>query len=187
VSRLPYPDPAALPASVKALLDARPRRNVFRMLANAPALMPGLMELTGAILYRAQLDPVSRELAILRVGALCGSRYEVEQHRKIAAAIGLSSAQIEGAVSGIDGQAFDEKQRAVLKLAEQVVRHTKADREVFEDVVARFGAEQTIELLVVIGTYVMLAQVLENAEVELEEGGGPRQEDVQKIFGGQKR
>jgi len=41
--------------------------------------------------------------------------------------------------------------------------------------------------MVIIGTYVMLAQVLETAEVELEAGGGPAQADVQKIFGGQGR
>ena len=44
-----------------------------------------------------------------------------------------------------------------------------------------------VELLVVIGLYVMLAQVLENTEVELEEGSGPSQHDVQKIFGSQGR
>jgi hypothetical protein len=44
-----------------------------------------------------------------------------------------------------------------------------------------------MELLVVIGLYVMLAQVLENAEVALEEGAGPSQDDVAKIFGAQKK
>ena len=179
MSRLPYPDPAAIPANVKALLDARPPRNVFRMLANAPALMPGLMELTGAILYRAKLDPVSRELAILRVGSLCGSHYEVEQHRKIAAAIGLSAEQIDSAING--------KGDVLLEFVEQVVRKTKADDALFQKVVTTYGAEQTIELLVIIGTYVMLAQVLENAGVELEAGAGPKQEDVEKIFGKQKK
>ena len=185
MSRLPYPDPAAIPANVKALLDARPPRNVFRMLAHAPALMPGLMELTGAILYRAKLDAVTRELVILRVGSLCGSHYEVEQHRKIAAAIGLSAGQIDSAVSG--KLILEEKQNLLLQFVEQVVRKTRADDALFQKVVATYGAEQTIELLVVIGTYVMLAQVLENAGVELEAGAGPKQEDVEKIFGKQKK
>ena len=33
----------------------------------------------------------------------------------------------------------------------------------------------------------MLAQVLENAEVELEEGAGPSEQEVRGIFGGQAR
>jgi hypothetical protein len=54
MERMPYP--ASVPAEVQALLDARPPRNVFRMMAHAPALMPGIMELTGAVLYRAKLE-----------------------------------------------------------------------------------------------------------------------------------
>jgi hypothetical protein len=42
-----------------------------------------------------------------------------------------------------------------------------------------------MELLITIGTYVMLAQVLENAGVEPEAGGGPSQHDVERIFGHQ--
>src|SRR5437868_3234982 len=96
MNRMPYPNPGSVPPAVQALLDARPPRNVFRMMAHAPALMPGIMELTGAVLYRAKLDPVLRELVILRVGHLCGSTYEVGQHRKISKAIGLSQEKIDG-------------------------------------------------------------------------------------------
>jgi hypothetical protein len=73
----------------------------------------------------------------------------------------------------------------VLRMTEQVVRKVKADDELFAAVTAALGHELTMELLVVIGLYVMLAQVLENTEVALEEGGGPSQQDVRKIFGGQ--
>src|SRR5258706_16154961 len=183
MSRIPYP--VSVPADVQALLDARPKRQVFRMLAHAPALMPRLMELTGAILYRAKLDPVSRELAVLRVGPLCGSHYEVAQHRKIAAAVGLPQEKVDGTSSDVNEKLYSKRETLVLRLTEQVVRKTKADDALFAATVAEFGAEQTMELIVIIGTYVMLAQVLENAEVELEEGGGPAQSDVQKIFGGQ--
>jgi alkylhydroperoxidase family enzyme len=187
MTRLPYPDPAAVPAPVRALLDARPPRNVFRMMAHAPALMPGIMELTGAILYRAKLDPVSRELAILRVGHLCGSHYEVHQHRKIAHAIGLSPEKIDGTDRDADPALYDTRELLVLRMAEQLVRNVKAPPDLFAETVAAFGHEQAMELMIVIGTYVMLAQVLENTEVGLEEGGGPAMEDVAKVFRDQAR
>ena len=95
MARLPYPDPEHLPAHVHQILAARPPRNVFRMLSHASAVMPGVMELTGAILYKSALEPALRELLVLRVGHLCGSSYEVHQHRKIAAAIGLPQDKID--------------------------------------------------------------------------------------------
>jgi 4-carboxymuconolactone decarboxylase len=186
MSRLPYPAPESIPADVRAILDARPPRNVFRMLANAPALVPGVMELTGAILYRAATEPLYRELVILRVGHLCGSHYEVHQHEKIARAVGLADDKIAGTSSAPREGVYTGKERLVLELAEQVVRNTKAEAALFQAVTQAFGPEQTMELLVIIGTYVMLAQVLENAEVELEAGAGPSEQDVQKIFGSQR-
>ena len=185
VSRLPYPDPKNVPPAVQALLDARPPRNIFRMMAHAPALMPGIMELTGAVLYRAKLDPVLRELVILRVGHLCGSGYEVAQHRKISQAIGLPQEKIDGTARDVESRIYSEKEQLVLRMTEQVVRKVKADDALFAEAAAALGNELMMELLIVIGLYVMLARVLENAEVALEEGGGPSQQDVQKIFSGQ--
>jgi len=185
MNRMPYPAAGSVPPAVQALLDARPPRNVFRMMAHAPALMPGIMELTGAVLYRAKLDPVLRELVILRVGSLCGSSYEVAQHRKIAQAIGLTQAKIDGTARDANPALYAGNELLVLRMTEQVVRKVKADDELFAATAAALGHELTMELLIVIGLYVMLAQVLENAEVALEEGGGPAQQDVQKIFGSQ--
>jgi 4-carboxymuconolactone decarboxylase len=185
VSRMPYPDPERAPEEVRKILAARPTRNVFRMLSHASSLTPGLMELTGAILYKAKLDPVLRELVILRVGHLCGSHYEVHQHRKISQAIGLAQQKIDGTEQDADPKIYDERELVVLQMAEQIVRKVKADDALFATATASLGYEQTMELVIIIGTYVMLAQVLENAEVELEEGGGPAQADVQKVFASQ--
>lgn len=185
MTRMDYPDPNNVPPTVQAMLDARPPRNIFRMIAHAPALLPGIMELTGAILYKAKLHPLSRELAILRVGHLCGSSYEVHQHYKIARAVGLSPEKIAGTAHDADPGLYDARELLVLRMAEELVRKVKANDDLFAATVDAFGHEQTMELMIVIGSYVMLAQVLENAGVEPEAGGGPSQQDVQKIFGHQ--
>ncbi len=181
--RLPYPDPNQVPENVREILAKRPPRNVFRALSHAPALVPGLMELTGAILYHAKLEPLLRELAILRVGHLCGSMYEVTQHRKIAQAVGLSREKIDGTAHDANHVLFSGRELLVLRMAEQVVRKVKADAALFAETLKELGSEKTMELIVIIGTYTLLAQVLENAEVELEEGGCRSQEDSDRIFG----
>ena len=183
MSRLPYPDPNQVPENVREILAKRPPRNVFRMLSHAPALVPGLMELTGAILYHTKLEPALRELAILRVGHLCGSSYEVTQHRKIGLAVGLAPEKIDGTACDADPALYAERELLVLRMAEQVVRKVKADDALFAATAGELGSEKTMELLVIIGTYVLLAQVLENTEVELEEGGIKSQNDSDRIFG----
>jgi alkylhydroperoxidase family enzyme len=109
----------------------------------------------------------------------------VAQHRKISQAIGLPQEKIDGTAKDADSRIYSEKEQLVLRMTEQVVRKVKADDALFAQAAAALGNELMIELLIVIGLYVMLAQVLENAEVALEEGGGPSQQDVQKIFSGQ--
>lgn len=183
MTRMPYP--AVVAPMAQALLDARPPRNVFRMLAHAPTLLPGVMELTGAILYKAKLDPILRELAILRVGHLCGSAYEVSQHEKIGQAVGLAPEKIAGTAHDASPALYEGRELLVLRMAEQLVRKVRADDDIFAATLAAFGEEQTMELMITIGTYVMLAQVLENAAVEPEGGGGPSQHDVHRIFGHQ--
>jgi 4-carboxymuconolactone decarboxylase len=148
-------------------------------------LLPGMMELTGAILYRAKLDPAARELAILRVGHLCGSAYEVDQHDKIARAVGLAPAKIRGTAHDADPGLYDARELLVLRMAEQLVRNVRADDDLFAATLAALGAEQTMELMIVIGAYAMLAQVLENAGVQPEAGDEPSQHDVQQLFGHQ--
>lgn len=185
MTRMAYPDPTRIAPATQALLDARPPRNVFRMLAHAPALLPGVMELTGAILYKATLDPAARELAILRVGHLCGSAYEVHQHDKIGRAVGLAPEKIAGTARNADPALFDARELLVLRMAEQLVRNVRADDDLVAATLAAFGAEQTIELMITIGTYVMLAQVLENAGVEPEAGTGPAEHEVETLFGHQ--
>ena len=167
-------------------LDGRPL-NIFGVLGHHPKLLKRFNLLGGFILNKGLIPERERELVILRVGHLCGSSYEVHQHRKISAAIGLSQEKIDGTARDADPKLYQGRELLVVRMTEQVVRKVKADDELFAAAVAALGHERTMELLIVIGLYVMLAQVLENAEVALEEGGGPSQQDVQKIFDGQVR
>lgn len=170
---------------MRQLLDERLPLNIYRMLAHAPALMPGWMELGRRILYQCRLEPRLRELAILRVGHLSGSAYEVHQHRKIAITVGLSAEKIAGTEREADAKIYDDREVLVLRMAEQVVRKVKADDALFAAVVAALGNEQTMELLITIGFYMMAARIMENTQIEIETAGGPSMQEVGRFFGHQ--
>ena len=57
--------------------------NIYRMLANSENGLKGFIRMGNALLYRCELDPVLRELAIMRVGRLsrAAERHLPRAHR----------------------------------------------------------------------------------------------------------
>lgn len=183
--RLPYPDPTTLSPQVQTMLRDRLPLNIYRILGNAPTIMPGWFALGRGILYESELDPALRELVVLRVGHLSHCAYEVHQHRRLAASIGLSAEKIAGTEHGahadLHADLYDERELLVLRMTEQLVLKVKADSNLFATAVAKLGAQQTMELMVVVGFYMMAARIMENTEIEIEAGGGPSVEEAQRL------
>ena len=82
--RIPYYDTdSATGKHAEFLGKLKPHINIMRMLANSEAGLKGFVRMGNALLFRCELDPVLRELAILRVGRLSRAAYEVFQHERI--------------------------------------------------------------------------------------------------------
>lgn len=164
--------PEALSPALKQLLDSRPPYNIYRILANAPTALPGFVQLAGALLTQSELDPQLREMVILRVGAHCRSDYEMHQHLRLARHVGVSEARIRKAVA-LDGAAdtADALEDLMLAFTDSVVRSVKAPAHQFDALRRHLSPRGMTELLLTIGTYMMVSRVLENLEVEIEPDG----------------
>jgi len=115
-------DPARATGSIKRLFAEIQAKfglvpNLFRVLANAPAALEGLMSL-GAALAGGSLDEKTREQLALTIAEsnLCG--YCLSAHTAMAAKIGLKQAEINDA---IHASAVDARTDALLKLARNIV------------------------------------------------------------------
>ncbi|MGB3069898.1 MAG: carboxymuconolactone decarboxylase family protein [Ottowia sp.] len=169
----PVPSDALSPDTAE-LLSTRPPYNIYRILANAPTLLPGFVQLAGALLTKTELDAQLREMVILRVGALCGSAYEIHQHTRLARYVGVTEERIRKALSLDDADGGVHGERAediLLRFTDSVVRDVKAPASQFEAVKDLLSPRQLTELLLTIGTYMMVSRVLENLEVEIEPDG----------------
>ena len=102
--------------AVKAKLGVLP--NMFRTLAHTPVALNAYMQLA-TITAGGKLDARQREQIALAVGEANDCGYCVAAHSVIGQGAGLSPAQIELAR---DGQADDPRTRAVLQLAQAIVR-----------------------------------------------------------------
>jgi 4-carboxymuconolactone decarboxylase len=158
MARLPYAE----------LTDDRiPPLNVFRLLANADTAFRPFMRYGLALLRDLEVDPVVREQAILRVAALTpGAEYEWVQHEAIGRAAGMTDEQVAACRSG-------DADDLVLRFTEEVVRDATPSDETFAAMSERFGPRQIVELLLVIGQYMMLARVMATARIDMDEPIGP--------------
>jgi alkylhydroperoxidase family enzyme len=141
------------------------------MMAGGEGLLRGFVQLGNHLLFKSRLSPVLREIAILRVGALSGARYEVHHHERISRDLGMSDALIAAVRGGPDDPAFDELQRLVMRYTDDVVRNVRAADATFEPLRARLSLQELQELTVTIGYYMTVSRFLENFGVDIEAAG----------------
>lgn len=142
--------------------------NINRMMAHAENSVRHFMRLGNSLLTQAKLDPRLRELVILRIAKLCSSKYEWHQHVIIARQVGVPEEQIASLSQDQDPSVFDPQELAILRYTEEVITKVKSSAEAFEELSEFLSHQEIVELTLTIGFYNMVAQFLENTEVEIE-------------------
>jgi 4-carboxymuconolactone decarboxylase len=163
---LPYVERSALEPETRDALDALPDLNLFRMLAHAETAFVAWLRYSGTLLTRLALDPVRRELAILRVARTMGSEYEWVQHVDIAERLGATQEQVAAIEAGdVESPVFDEGQRAVLRITTDVIeRRTPA--------LGAMPPREVVELLLVVGQYMAVALIADATGIETDAPAG---------------
>lgn len=108
----------------------------------------------------ALLDPVTRELLILRVAWRTRSGYEWSQHRRMGADAGLNEAQLEAVLEGPDANVWTAKERTLLRATDEMIDNFAVSAETWNELTSTFGSAEVFELLFVVGGYLCLATVL---------------------------
>jgi alkylhydroperoxidase family enzyme len=173
MARIAYFDPADATGRAAAAYAKLPDLNIFRMLGHAGELLDGFTRLGTQILNFTELDPVLREVAILRVGALSSARYEVFQHERIARRMGMSEALLAAIREGPSASGVSDDERAVMAFTDDVVANVHAGAATFDPLLARLGPKALQELTITIGYYMMVCRFLETFEVDIEERATP--------------
>jgi alkylhydroperoxidase family enzyme len=176
VARIPYRTPEQAEGRVREVLEAAPPLNIFRLAAHADSAFVPWLRWGGALLGELQLDPVLRELAILRVARLTpGAEYEWVQHDPIALAVGAGQAQVDALRNDhIDAECFSAGEKAVLQFTTEAVTDSVVSDETFAAVADALSAREIVELLMVIGQYMMVGRMMAALEIDMDEAiGGP--------------
>ena len=169
MARIPYFDTAQATGRAAEAYRKLPALNIFRMLGHSGEMVSGFTKLGTQILNFASLDPVLREIAIIRVGVLSKATYEVHQHEAIAQRLGMSTALIAAIREGPGASSFDEAQREVMAFTDDVVANVRAADDTFKPLEARLGYKALQELVITIGYYMLVSRFLETFDVDIEE------------------
>ena len=170
MARLPYPDPEKLSPETREFLGKLPPLNLFRMMAGGEGLLRGFVRLGNHLLYRSRIDPILREIAIIRVGVLSNASYEVFHHERIGRGLGMAEPLLAAIHRGPDDPAFDDLQRLVVQFTDDVVRNVRASDHTFQPLAARLSVCELQELTLTIGYYMAASRFLENFDVDIEAG-----------------
>ena len=168
--RLPpvvHPDDTQSEALARTRLNvAGEPLNLFATVAHRPQLLTALNTL-GAYLRGSTLIPArERELVILRTAWYTASDYEIGHHRDMGARAGLSTVEMDAAVSGTHRHQWSIDDAALLSFVDELLRTDDVSDTVWADVGRRCDLVVRLELLVRVGYYRMLAGILNGLRVE---------------------
>jgi len=169
MARIPYFDTSLATGRAAAAYEKLPALNIFRMMGHSGELIDGFTRLGTQILNFSSLDPILREIAIIRVGVLSGATYEVFQHERIARRLGMSEAIVAAIREGPAAAAIDDAQREVMVFTDDVVANVRASDATFEPLERRLGYKALQELTITIGYYMLVSRFLETFDVDIEE------------------
>jgi len=140
--------------------DAAPMPQALGLFAHHVELGAAWMSFTELLASeRATLDPLCRELAILRVAWKTGSNYEWKQHARIGLAAGLTTEQLYAIPDGPGAVLWTPFERSVLEAVDQVVDSSRIDAATWDVLAGHLDAAQLLELSFVIGSYLCFATV----------------------------
>ena len=170
MSRIPLTSIEEQPEPVRQWMARRGNLKVFRLLANAPHVFPGWTQMIDELFESPTFNRRMREVVILRVAHLQGSRYELSQHVGIARNADLTDEQINAILDHGDLAAagFSDTERTALDVTTELCSTHQLRDDTFAAAQAVFGDEALTELLMIISCYYGLALVLNATDLDVD-------------------
>jgi AhpD family alkylhydroperoxidase len=147
--------------------EAVPVPNVLGTLLHHPALAGPFLAYNNVLLQTPALEPRLRELMILRVAWRTRSRYELVQHARLAARLGITDDEIAAITAGADN-AWSPLERALLDATDQLVDDYRIDDATWQRLAEHLDERELVELVFVAGTYVGLAMAFNSFGLQVD-------------------
>jgi alkylhydroperoxidase family enzyme len=176
MARIPYieendhPELAGQIAKIKGVRGGL--LNIYKLLLHSPEIAASWFELVNAT-RKTKLSGRMRELAIVRIASAFKYAYALQQHvGRIATAEGVSVADCEALKDWRASKSFDQRERAMLAYVDAMLQSPEVADDVFNGVRKHLSDEETLEVSVIVGLYLMHNRVFTALKVDLEPAKG---------------
>lgn len=149
--------------------------DIIGLLARHPKMARRFLTFNGWLLQRGELPLRLRELAVLRVALTRRSAFFWAEHARVATEGGVPEDDIARLAEGNDG--FDGTDRLVLEATDELLSDGRAGEATWQRLTDELGTHRAMELIFVVGTYVMLAMAFDTWLLAPPAGSAPLPEE----------
>lgn len=132
----------------------------------APAVGHAVQALGAAVRFESKLPEAVKEVAICTVGAFHHAKFEFAAHKRLALAAGVAPEPIDQLRRG-EAPEFDGAEALAHAVAHELLNDHVISPPTYQTAVAMFGEPGVIELVTVIGYYVLVSYTLNAFEVPI--------------------
>jgi AhpD family alkylhydroperoxidase len=131
-------------SAVQARRAPGPLQPIDLKLLHAPPIASGWAAFLGAVRNKSTLPADIREISVLRVAALCKSKYEIAEHTPYARRAGVSERTINAALNG--SRELNDIQWAAIQFAEAMTVNVKVPKKIFDHLRRWLNDRQMVEI-----------------------------------------
>lgn len=153
-------------AQVSGLVTRTAPPKLFLTLGRQHRLFRGWLHFAGRLMPGGSLPRRESELVILRVAHLRRCAYEYEHHVRLGARAGVTADDLERLQAGPEADGWSERERALLAAVDQLHEKQDLDDDTWTALRRHLDDATTIEFLMLVGHYEMLATVLNTLRIE---------------------
>jgi 4-carboxymuconolactone decarboxylase len=153
---------------VLTVFEAGPDNHVVRTFAHHPELARLFLTFNRHLLRTATLDPRLRQIAILRVTWTHHAVYMWSSHLRMSLKIGMTGADFEAAKQGVDAPHWTPVERLIVRAVDEFNAHSTLSDATWNALAAQLERRQIMDLLFTIGTYAMVAFVINTIQIDRE-------------------
>lgn len=161
-------------AAAQALVDG-PRKGVFGPflpLLRTPVLLDRVAALGEALRFKGTLQARVRELAICTAARHVGNQFEWHMHAPLAVQAGVDGAAIDLLRQGARPQPLADDEALAHELCDELLRTHGVSDPTYARAVERFGEAAVVELVTLVGYFVMVSWLMNVAHTPAQKPAG---------------